>query len=302
MTFHSFFRSGLILILLSVSCSKNLAKQSELSIGEDVGAKIESISLSKAELLENQSKGKYLTEIAACGYCHSPDGKSNSNLSGGRKLFDDYGEISGPNITPDIKSGIGSWSAGEIKGAIRESIGKGGRLFSYNAHRYYRWLSDEDSMDIALYLQSLEPLPKLVSDSETSSKPKKRWGFADKHLLVQGYVPGLSEKSGGFRGLYLVAFLQGCARCHSPKETMPDKNDFLNGFKGKIEYVDVNEEVSVPSIRATDNGIGQWSEEKVIAHFSRSESNSTIRCPTDYYSRLDKADKKAISIYLKSLK
>src|SRR5690606_24006609 len=74
---------------------------------------------SRAELVAH---GKYLVEtIAGCGNCHTPHNQDGSldlsrSYSGafvitekiptGETLFDAYA----PNITPDMETGIGSWS------------------------------------------------------------------------------------------------------------------------------------------------------------------------------------------------
>src|SRR4029077_2545878 len=53
---------------------------------------------------------------AACG-CHTaPKGAANA---GGRKYDGPFGTVYSSNITPDIKTGIGGWTAEQIITAIR---------------------------------------------------------------------------------------------------------------------------------------------------------------------------------------
>jgi mono/diheme cytochrome c family protein len=78
-------------------------------------------SLSAAEPIVE--RGQYLvTTIGGCGNCHTPregggiDGKviPGTELSGGLQLDEDIGHLSMPNITPDIKTGIGEWTNQQI--------------------------------------------------------------------------------------------------------------------------------------------------------------------------------------------
>jgi mono/diheme cytochrome c family protein len=293
---------------VNLSCSKNTDnienKNSDLKAEEYVStfSEVDSVPLSPSEAQAYIKKGQYLAEIAACGVCHSKTGKHNTPLSGGRILFDNYGKLVSPNITPDKNTGIGLWTIGDIKSAIRESVGKDGHKFSISAHQNYRWISDEDTLAIAIYLQSLEAVKNDVSLNSDTDKNVKRWSFLNSHTKFQGYVPNLPEKSAGYRGLYLVTFLQGCSRCHSPKDRMGDKSDYLNGFKGQIEFLDTSEKVEIPSIRDNESGIKSKTEGQIISHLSKINTSKSESCPTTYYSNLSEIDKKAVAVYLKSLK
>lgn len=294
----------LVFLVLFSACSKNSNSSTQAEQTNKKTSNFETIdsailSPTESELLKG--KGQYLSEIAACGSCHSSDGSPKSYLSGGRKLNDEFGEVVVPNITSDKDTGVGSWSVGDIKKAIREGYGKNNSLLSPSAHRSYRWLSDEDSNALAIYLLSTEPRKNSILKRELTDFKTKKWGLLSQHAELQGYVPTLPEKAGGYRGLYLVNFVSNCARCHSPSEVMSDKQDFLNGFNGTLLYVHKNEEVQVPSIRGSEKGIKNWSEQKIVDYLSKPKDSSKI-CPTGYYSFLKDNDKKAIAIYLKSLK
>ncbi|SDC82715.1 c-type cytochrome [Niabella drilacis] len=59
-------------------------------------------------------RGEYLVTIAACVECHTPVEKGQiipeKAFSGGREFAMPAGVLHTPNITPDVKTGIGAWS------------------------------------------------------------------------------------------------------------------------------------------------------------------------------------------------
>src|ERR1700760_4440501 len=73
-------------------------------------------------------RGNYLVNtIMACGNCHSPrdaDGRiiADKALSGGLSFDTPAFVATAPNITPDVETGIGSWSDDEIKRSLIEGI------------------------------------------------------------------------------------------------------------------------------------------------------------------------------------
>ena len=67
--------------------------------------------------------------------------------------------ISARNITPDVETGIGSWSDDEIARAIREGVRKDGTaLFSLMPYLDFATLDDEDVKAIVVYLRTIPPV------------------------------------------------------------------------------------------------------------------------------------------------
>ncbi len=57
------------------------------------------------------------------------------------------GTVVASNITPDPETGIGAWTDGEKLRALREGIGRDGRvLFPMMPYTDYRNLCDEDAL------------------------------------------------------------------------------------------------------------------------------------------------------------
>lgn len=121
------------------------------------------------------NRGNYLVNaVAHCQECHTP-----RNFMGGLKLSSSFsGNIGGPdrqnapNITSDIKTGIGSWSIADIEQLLKtgitpdsDIIGSGMRAVVQGTSK----LSDADRHAMAVYLKSIPPIhvdlppPKSVS-------------------------------------------------------------------------------------------------------------------------------------------
>lgn len=123
--------------------------------------------------------GKYLVELLSCGSCHT-DGALIGEPVAGRSLagsrvgiaysnpMEDRnpGVVYPANLTPDMETGIGSWTDWQIKQVIRTGIDKHGRphlpVMPYPA---YARISEEDADAIVAYLRSLAPVRHLVPDN-----------------------------------------------------------------------------------------------------------------------------------------
>jgi hypothetical protein len=116
--------------------------------------------------------GKYLVNIGACNDCHSPseDGQmiEGKELSGGY-LFDlPFGEIRSANITPDMETGIGSWSKETFLARFRHFLNpESTRPRSDNSQTIMPWtmyagMTDEDLSAIYDYLRTVKPVKNRV--------------------------------------------------------------------------------------------------------------------------------------------
>src|SRR5579883_2604933 len=135
---------------------------------------IKTVAITPARL----ERGKYLFEVVAdCDGCHSlrdfkrfggpvmPHGRGIGNVMPAEMELP--GTISAPNITPDRETGLGKWTDGEKIRAIREGIGRDGRvLFPMMPYQAYRKMSDEDVESLVAYLNSLEPVRHAVPRSQ----------------------------------------------------------------------------------------------------------------------------------------
>ena len=126
-----------------------------------------------AEQTDEWNRGAYLSEaVAHCGECHTPRtfmGASDDDMYYAGSLEGPEGELA-PNITPDEKTGVGSWSVPDMTWFLQTSFkpdgddaqGLMGELVTHG----YQYLTDADLRAIAVYLASLESIENEVKTPE----------------------------------------------------------------------------------------------------------------------------------------
>jgi mono/diheme cytochrome c family protein len=123
---------------------------------------------------ESWNRGSYLvTTVGHCGECHSPRNFSGGiatkrALTGSEEAIDN--EFA-PNLTPDVETGIGSWTNKDISYYLKTTLDPEGDaaegLMAELIEQGYSHLTDDDLDAIAIYLKSLWPA---VSKSRSSPK------------------------------------------------------------------------------------------------------------------------------------
>ena len=127
--------------------------------------------------------GKYLVGIMDCTGCHTTGALAGQPDSTHFLAGSDIGfEIPGlgifypPNLTPDGKTGLGTWSEQDIVAALRTGLRPDGReLAPAMPWRSYAKLTDADVQAVAAYLKSLQPVehaaPAPAGASEKAPAP-----------------------------------------------------------------------------------------------------------------------------------
>lgn len=116
------------------------------------------------------ARGKYLVGFSGCNDCHTPGyffGKPDMQrfLSGSEVGFEipGLGVFHGPNLTPDKETGLGKWSAEQIRVAMTEGKRPDGReLAPIMPWHAFASLTREDADAIVAYLQSLPAIANKV--------------------------------------------------------------------------------------------------------------------------------------------
>ncbi len=169
------------------------------------------VTLDREELVE---RGDYLVNtIAGCGNCHTPhndDGTLNQDmkLAGAYVITEPVFEAYAKNITPDMETGIGSWTEDEIVDALRNGVRPDGQVLGPPmSFAFYRDLSDNDAYAIAAYLKTIEPIRNEVPDS-TYEIPLD-WGPPVSN------VPDVPRDDPVRYGEYLAGPVGHCMDCHT---------------------------------------------------------------------------------------
>ncbi|MGH8833152.1 MAG: c-type cytochrome, partial [Polaromonas sp.] len=100
------------------------------------------------------ARGAYLAKAGNCMTCHTARG--GERYAGGRGIATPFGTVFTSNLTPDDKTGIGTWSSAHFWRAMHNGRSKSGRLL-YPAFPYpnYTQVTREDSDALFAYLGSL---------------------------------------------------------------------------------------------------------------------------------------------------
>ncbi len=116
------------------------------------------------------ARGKYLVTFGSCTDCHTPGsffGKPDmTRFLGGSDVgfaIPGLGVFVGPNLTPDMRTGLGSWTEQQIVTAFTTGKIPGGRtLAPVMPWHAYANLTKSDALAIAAYLKSLPPVSHQV--------------------------------------------------------------------------------------------------------------------------------------------
>src|SRR5215468_7610065 len=180
-------------------------------------------------------RGSYLVNaVMACDGCHTPRGPGGfvmeKRFSGGSILFNEPAfTVKGANITADRDTGIGSWTADDVKRALTEGVRPNGiPLAPAMPFAFYKILTPGDLDAIVAYTRSIAavrnevqpPVYKAVKQVEPMPGAAKPLTQAD-----------LNDKLK--RGFYL-ATIAHCMECHARR---PDgTQDYVN-WNGKGGYI-----------------------------------------------------------------
>jgi mono/diheme cytochrome c family protein len=271
-------------------------------------AKHDSSALARGEFL-------YKTSIG-CWQCHSaspsspPSGGMKFDLTG---LTPSLGTYYAANITPDIETGIGAWTDGEIVRAIREGVRHdGGILFPIMPVDPLSGLSDDDALAIVSYLRTLPPVRNAV--------PKKEPSLFAKTLITLGVIGPLKEQTTPILapqravtaeyGAYVARHASLCSDCHTPRNLQDGSfyyDSLLAGSSFRFGDKGIDSVFSYAANITPDNetGIGKWSEEEFIRMLRTGTGPDgkvrTRHMPYSYYGLWDTVELKAVYKFIRTL-
>jgi mono/diheme cytochrome c family protein len=217
----------------------------------------------REDSFEQIERGRYLSVLGDCSACHTAPG--TAPFSGGVVLKTPFGNLVGPNITPDAETGIGRMTEDEFQKVMSDGIGRGGyHLYGAMPFTAFTKVSKADNSAIYAYLQSLQPVENAIEPNQLPFPFSVRTS-----LIVWNYLnfqkgefkadPAKSQEWN--RGAYIVEGLGHCGTCHTPKTALGgDKNDqFLEGA--------TLQDWHAPNITADlHKGIGSWSKDDLVAY------------------------------------
>ena len=271
----------------------------QLGTRGDVSAPLPLAASSTAE------RGKYLALVGNCAGCHTAQG--GQPYAGGRGLDTPFGAVFSSNLTPDVASGIGSWTTGDFWRAMHHGKSKNGRLL-YPAFPYtsYTLVTRDDSDALFAYLTSL---PAVAQPQQANTL-----GFPYNTQLALTVWRALYFRSGNYqddasksadwnRGAYLTQSLGHCSACHAARNALgaTKKLDLAGGL------IPVQNWYAPSLVDVREAGLQGWSIEDITALFKTGRAaQASVNGPmaevvlgsTQHYSN---ADLTAMAAYLKAL-
>ena len=242
-------------------------------------------------------RGRYLFVAGGCISCHR--GETDAGIpSGGLALETGFGTFYAPNITPDQATGVGSWSAAHFIAAMKHGRSPDGSFY-YPAfpYRSYAGLGDDDVLDLAAYLLSLEPVAYQAPAPQTPPW-LQRWMVAGWNKLAD-FSPVAAEQFDDERlqrGAYLARHLGHCGECHTPRNGLgiPDGRREYGGAEWGAEVVEAIDAAALADWGLADFDLFLLLGMKPDGEFVGGDMNEVIEHNT---SRLTEADRDALAAF-----
>jgi mono/diheme cytochrome c family protein len=217
-----------------------------------------------APSIEQVQRGAYLARAGNCFACHTIRG--GAPYAGGRAIETPFGTVFGSNITPDQKTGIGSWSADHFWRALHNGRSKNGRLL-VPAFPYpnFTLVTREDSDALFAYLRTLPAV------EQANREHALRFPFNTQAALALWralffrpgtYETDLARPDDWNRGAYLVRGLAHCSACHGGRTMFGMARGSLE-LSGGVSPIDKWYAPSLAS--AAEAGLAEWNSGEIVA-------------------------------------
>jgi mono/diheme cytochrome c family protein len=209
-------------------------------------------------------RGSYLVNsVMACDGCHTPRGPNGfvmeKRFSGGSQTWDTPAyTVKGSNITSDRDTGIGVWSADDLKRALTQGVRPSGiPLAPQMPFVFYKILTPHDLDAVVTYIRSASAVRNEVQTPSYKADMK--------FTLIPGADKPMSDedlRDSVKRGFYL-ATIAHCMECHARR---PDGvQDFQTWWgKGGFEFRDTWGAAVARNITSDRTaGIGAYSDAEI---------------------------------------
>lgn len=251
-------------------------------------------------------RGAYLARAGNCQSCHTQAGAAP--YSGGKGIATPFGVIYPGNLTPDKKTGLGTWNASHFWRALHNGRSKDGRwLYPAFPYQQYALLTREDTDALFSYLKSLPAVEQRNKDHALSFPYNMQTALALWRAMYFNPLrqENVTDKSVQWqRGRYLVEGLGHCAACHSPRNAL---GAIVSGRELSGGMM-LSEKWMAPSLLSMDEAaVMDWSAEDIV-RLLREGRNHTAHVSGPMASvvfgstqHLSDEDLSAMAVYLKSL-
>ena len=249
-------------------------------------------------------RGDYLANtIMTCVNCHSPKGPpaavAGKDYSGGLSWDTPGFAVTASNITPDKETGIGNWSAADIKKALTPGVRPDGvPLAPIMPSSFYALLTPTDSDAIVAYVQSLKPVKNKVPDPVYKAQSQHHaWPGTERPASPDDLRDKVKL------GHYLVA-IGHCMECHTPMvRGQPQLDKIGTGGREFPGPWGVSNSRNITSHR--EKGIGAWTDAEIKAAITegKRKDGTPLKGPMgyQYYAKMTPGDLDAVVAYLRTV-
>ncbi|NQT64516.1 MAG: c-type cytochrome [Candidatus Marinimicrobia bacterium] len=260
------------------------------------------------------ARGKYLAfGPAHCVSCHMPMDKFTDvenglelPLSGGWELNIPPGSFRAPNLTPDMETGIGSFSDGHIARALRYSVRHNGKaLFPFMP---FQNMSDADVIALISFLRSQPPVKNELKTTKLSflGKAVSAFGILEPEGPITTPPVSVEIDSTIAYGEYVANAVANCKGCHSLRDLKTGAYigvDFAGGMPMESDPMIKGLSFITPNItpHMTDGVMAKWDEATFINRFRAGRVYEGSPMPWGAFSRMSDIELKAVYRYLQSL-
>ena len=265
-------------------------------------------SVLTADYKPNLAKGETLFIAGICSACHTAPGETNrKKLAGGVKLNSSFGRFVTPNISPDVKDGVGGWTDLQFVNAMKRGVGRHGEhLYPSFPYGAYSLLSTADVRDLFAYIKTLPAV--------AGARPPHQLKFPFNLRPTVGvwkalyfkpveFLPDPKQSAEWNRGAYLAEGPAHCAECHTPRGALGDVVA-TSRYAGAPNLEAGGRYAS--NITPDADGLADWTAQD-IADFLKSGTDKCFNEPTGMRdvvastSNLSEADLSAIGTYIHAL-
>jgi mono/diheme cytochrome c family protein len=249
-------------------------------------------------------RGSYLVNtIMTCGNCHSPKGPpdvvAGKDFSGGLRFNEPPFDVTASNITPDKDTGIGTWSAADIKKLLLDNVRPNGTQIVVMPTGFYDILLPSDLDAITAYLQSTKPISNKV--------PVPVYKMPVGHQIFPGAEKPINPADLNDpvkKGFYL-ATIGHCMECHTAR--VKGVQDFANAAgAGRQEFpgpwgVSVSRNITSSKTK----GLGNWTDAEIKRAITQGidKDGNKLKGPMgfQYYAHMTDADLDAVIAWLRTV-
>jgi mono/diheme cytochrome c family protein len=251
-------------------------------------------------------RGAYLARAGNCMACHTERG--GEPYAGGRAIDTPFGTVYAGNLTPDLSTGLGAWSAQAFRRALHEGRSRDGHLlYPVFPYTHTTLVSDDDSDALYAFLRSVPAVEKVAPPHVLRFPVNTQVAVAVWRLLYfqSGRFQHQPAQTAEWnRGAYLALGLAHCSACHSARDALGGSEAGQRWGAGLMP----DGHWLAPSLRdGSQAGLSGWSGERIADLLQTGHSETaTVMGPMaevvfEGTQHLSRADLKAMAVFLKAL-